>query len=322
MKRRFSIALALSALLVQGLGCAEDLTDDPAEPAAAADPAAAAQVASTQQALTSTSFTDTHVNAYSWRYAGCGGVPRKLQGYEPTAAGKYPLFVYLAGIEASYQASEATLAASTMAARGFVAATVEYTNGLADGTDCATHIADKSRCAFDPALPNGAIAKLCARAKADCSKGIVVLGHSLGGAVGLLARNVNPNVRAVATMSTSAGECLKPANRTLPASRHYAVAGYDDRATNGPASLNNVTGLSCSTTATQCPAGTFPAAGWLQVQNAQVTDAHADHCYMLSGGCPSSYAKTTTVDPRWAPPSRNAWSLVPTLEWLDRFVTH
>jgi hypothetical protein len=51
------------------------------------------------------------------------------------------------------------------------------------------------------------------------------------------------------------------------------------------------------------------AAGWMMVRNSQVQDGHADLSYMGDDH----------LDPGWAPPARNAWSLRPNLEWLAGF---
>ncbi len=83
------------------------------------------------------------------------------------------------------------------ALRGFVAASVGYTNGAFDGLGCESAPA-KARCAFDRNWPDSAINKLCSRPKADCNKGIVVMGHSLGGGIAILASEYNDQVRLVA----------------------------------------------------------------------------------------------------------------------------
>jgi hypothetical protein len=300
------LVLALAAGFVPG--CADD-----------------AGVGETAQAVTdlvpTVGFSDVHINAKSWGGAGCGGFTRHLWGQEPAAAGRYPVFVYFVGYIGVYTAVDAQRIVTEMAGRGFVAASVEYTSGLLDGLDCAT-TQNKASCAFSPTTTTSALYKLCHRAKADCSKGVVAAGISLGGAVVLLARNYNPNVQAVWTMATGTGNdtasCVEPPYRALPPSRHLALSGQAD-VTIGPVDLNAVTGLSCPTTSTECPytdGASFPTAGWYQVQNAQVADGAADHCYQLSGGCSG-----TTLEANWAPPSSYAWSLGPTLDWLKTFVS-
>jgi hypothetical protein len=271
--------------------------------------------------LATVGFTDTHVNANSWGGAGCGGFTRHIWGQEPTTGGPYPVYVHFVGWGASYLAVDAQALVTDMAGRGFVAASVEYTNGTFDGLNCATTL-NKASCAFNPGATTSAIYKLCHRAKADCSKGIVASGISLGGAVVLVARNYNPNVQAVWTISTGTGNntagCVEPQVRALPPSRHMALAGQADLLL--PTSdLNAVTGLGCPSGSTQCPVtpgASFPTAGWYQVQNLQVADGSADHCYPLAGGCSG-----TTLDANWGPPASDVWSMRPTLAWLGTFVT-
>jgi hypothetical protein len=281
-------------------------------------------ITETQAALVATvSFTDTHVNANSWGQPGCGGFTRHLWGQEPASGGPYPVFVYFVGFGGSYTAVDAKKAVTEMAGRGFVAASVEYTNGIFDGLDCPTTL-NKTSCAFNPTAPTSAIYKLCHRAKADCSKGIVAAGHSLGGGVVILAKSYDARVQAVWTIgagsSSSSTACLQPQNRALPPSRQLALAGQADPNT-GIAELNGVTGLSCPTGSTQCPVAagaSFPTAGWYQVQSSEVADGTADHCYEVAGGCSTS---PTALDANWAPPAAYAWSLGPTLDWLTQFVT-
>ena len=296
----------------------------------------------THHALTVSSFDAVHRNALPGLTSGCddrpSGIDRQLWGIEPDAAGTYPVFMYFVGWGGSHLFHTAQTVVQQMASKGFVAATIGYTNAVTDAIDCIG-TEWKAYCAFDRSLSGSAVSQLCSRPKADCSKGIVVMGHSLGGGVAIVAKNYNSNVQAVVSIGAAeqpllgSTECFRPfpsgqPPRALPNSRHLALAGQVELFGMGPPALDVVTGLSCGT-GFECavnPAEPMPTAGWLRVPNARMTDGLAGHCYMLVGNAWSplgynDYCLSETLEPNWAPPAAYPWSLVPTLNWLKRFVT-
>lgn len=73
--------------------------------------------------------------------------------------------------------------------------------------------------------------------------------------------------------------------------------------------VNAITGRSCSTP--NCLGA--DGSGWYAVQDAEVADGAADHCFhFISGGC---YGRQAPFDPGWRPGSRLPWALDPALEW-------
>jgi len=118
-----------------------------------------------------------------------------MLGHEPTAAGRYPVAVWLTGTLADFAGEGAQEFTKSMASLGFVAATVEYTNY--NYASCGT-LKTRASCVFNASSANSAIAKLCARSKADCSKGIVVAGIRQGATMASLAKSDDSAVEQVA----------------------------------------------------------------------------------------------------------------------------
>ena len=133
---------------------------------------AAVVVSTSASAQTLNSFTATYKGGSST----CG-TNYSIQGKEPSSLGTYPVFVYMVGTSESYTNASALAAVDEMAGRGYVAATVQYASSTFGS--CSTLTA-RSKCIFDSTSSTSAVAALCSRAKADCSKGIVVAGFSQG----------------------------------------------------------------------------------------------------------------------------------------------
>jgi hypothetical protein len=175
-----------------------------------------------------------------------------------------------------------------------------------------------ARCMFSPGSAGNALAKVCARPKADCSRGVVVSGFSQGGVIAALARNHSDLVRAAwligvdtpvvpATLAPPAG------TRALPDDRLRITLGRGDVGSLGP--LNQLTGQSCSTSPCLRPDGS----GFYVVEHAQVADGFADHCYWQSANMAWPYwscVSPPTFDPGFRPPSTVPWSLSANLDWL------
>lgn len=266
------------------------------------------------------SFTDTYRNGTN-----CGS-SNNITGREPTAAGKYPVFLYMVGTTESFTNASAIAAITGMANRGYVAATIQYPNSTFGS--CST-ISSRAQCIFNPNSTNSAVSKLCARAKADCSKGIVVGGFSQGSVIATLAKNFDSRVQAAYGLGDHAhyssfnlASCMNNGNHTLPSTSLRIVNGQADTFVGGSLSASvsdaqQVTGLSCASGATSCLRS--DGSGWIIVLNNQVQDGSADHCYMrASGGCSGSQ---NSLDQGWANGTA-AWELNPNLDWLSTRTAH
>lgn len=246
-----------------------------------------------------------------------------ISGFEPSAAGRYPVFVYMVGTAETYTNAAAMEAVKRMAGKGYVAATIEYAD--AQFGDCAV-IGAKASCIFDPNSAVSAVAQLCSRANADCSKGIVVAGFSQGSIMAILAKNYDARVQAaygtgvgVQYSSYDLRACVANGNRALQSDRLRVANGERDNFNGGTASavrsqLQELTGLDCGARAYGClnPNNS----GWLIVKNAQVEDTSADHCYMRQlGDCGGSQS---TLDTGWKSGTQD-WQLETNLQWLTNF---
>jgi len=283
--------------------------------------AAAASLAAAQ----TTTFTGTYSGGST---ASCG-TTYSISGQEPSASGKYPVFVYIGGTGESYTSNWANAAVSAAAAKGFVAASIQYDNG-SFGT-CST-IGQRAKCIFDASKATSAIQKLCSRAKADCSKGIVTGGLSQGSIISVLSKDHDARVQAsmgqgTGTTYTAAynlASCMANGKHAQPGSRLRIINGERDMFVGGTVatarnSAVTVTGISCSSTSTSCFQSN--GAGWYVVQNTEVADLYADHCFMGYGG--NDYIAQCSgalVDPYYQNGS-GAWALPATITWLKGFVT-
>jgi hypothetical protein len=166
---------------------------------------------------------------------------------------------------------------------------------------------------------------LCSLPGAACSKGIVTAGESQGGMLAVLAKNYAPEVAATYALSVSdhsslgnvnLSACMDKSHTAIPADRLMIINGEDDQFFGGQTPLMNVSGYTCPTGTFQCWSPGGNGAGWYIVQNSQVVDGAASHCYQMNGGCTG-----VTFDPNWYLPSTYDWSLMPNLEWLATFGT-
>lgn len=269
-------------------------------------------------AQTLKSFYTSYLNTPK---AGACNTRFAIDGKEPSQ-GKHPVFVYLVGTGESYQAAPAQAVVEQMAARGFVAATVQYPN--TSFGNC-TKLDARAACVFDQGSVQSAVAKLCARARADCGLGVVVGGFSQGSILAMLSANHDARVRAAWGIGAGVqygiydlNACVADGNRALPSDRLRLANGEADEFlsyTPGGtrAQSEAVTGLSCGPDATSCITGN--GSGWIVVQGAEVTDGIADHCYMRDGGCEAS---EDTLDPLWTTGTA-PWAVDASLDWLHSF---
>jgi hypothetical protein len=247
-----------------------------------------------------------------------------IDGVEPSAAGSYPVFLYMVGTTESFNNASATAAVQGMANRGFVAGTIQYDSG---SFGSCSQIASKAACIFNPNSATSAVQVLCSRAKADCSLGIVVAGFSQGAVIATLAKNTDSRVQAAYGMGDGVmystfnlSSCMANGNRTLQSDRLRAVNGQADQFTGDTeakqqTNMQSLTGFTCASGSTSCLQSN--GSGWIIVQNAQTEADDADHCYMRDGGCNASQ---NSLDTGWENGTAN-WELNANLNWLQGFVT-
>jgi predicted esterase len=265
------------------------------------------------------------LSSFSTTYSGGSGLvcgtTYNIRGQEPAAAGRYPVFVYTVGTTENHDHSSALAAVQEMAARGYVAATVEYDNGSFGS--CST-LTSRARCIYDAGRSSSAISRLCSRAKADCSKGIVVSGFSQGSIMATLAKNYDSRVQAAYGLGCGVeysiynlSSCVADGNRALPSDRLRIVNGEQDVFV-GPTE-SSVRAQSTETTGLSCPLASScfrsNGSGWYIIQDTQVSDGNADHCYMRNGSCIG-----LTLDSTWRSGTA-PWSLRTNLNWLTQFTT-
>ncbi|GAB4557665.1 MAG: hypothetical protein IV105_01260 [Rhizobacter sp.] len=247
-----------------------------------------------------------------------------IKGTEP-ASGKHPVFIYAVGTTEDWDNGQAMAAVAEMAAKGFVAAAVQYDNGLF-GT--CSQILAKAKYIYNSGSTSSAVSKLCSRATADCSKGVVVAGFSQGSVIAINAKNYDSRVRAAYGMGAhnlysvySLSSCMNNGNHTLASTNIRIVNGDNDTFPGGTASTvrassQSVTGKSCGSTAYQCL--NTNGSGWIMVKGSQLSDGSADHCYQRAlGGCLSS---EDLLDSGWRNGADN-WGLKANLTWLAGFAT-
>jgi hypothetical protein len=273
-------------------------------------------------AATST-FTATYSGANG--SATCG-TSYNISGVEPSDSAKHPVFLYMTGTTETYNNGHAMAAVNAMAAKGFVAAAVQYNSG---SFGSCTVIGQKAACIFKPGSTSSAVSKLCARARADCSKGIVVSGFSQGSVIATLAKNTDDRVRAAYGMGTynnyyslnDVSSCMTAGTFALPTSNLRIANGESDYYANTNAATVRsrseiVTGKSCGSSAYECL--NSDGSGWMMIKGSQVSDGSADHCYQrLLGDCIGS---ANSIDSVWKTGS-GKWALTANLNWLAQFAT-
>jgi hypothetical protein len=239
-----------------------------------------------------------------------------IYGYEPDTPGTYPVVFYLHSVLADWFGNEEGKRTAALAAgQGFVAVAVTYDSWLALN---ARRVDGNASCIFSPGVPSNPVGQVCARPEADCSRGLLVMGFSLGGAIAGRAKNFNPQVYGawlIGAGTTASPEAVSAdsGTRVLPNDKLRITVGQRDVL--GLDGLNQVTGQSCSSS----PCLRADGSGYYVVQDSEVADGVADHCYWMSVSGPfarNSCTRTPTFDPGFAPPSTKPWSLITDLDWL------
>jgi hypothetical protein len=232
--------------------------------------------------------------------------------------GPYPVFLWTPGTMENYADPLGLTMVRQMALRGFIAATVQYSNTNAV-QNCNAYTS-RAKSVYDATRSGSAVGVLCTLPGASCAKGIATAGISEGGMLSVLAKNYAPNVQASFAMSVSdydqngsinLSSCMDKPYTAIPANRLTIVNGQADTLFGGQTPLQNVSGYTCPSGTFQCWSPDGSGAGWYIIQNSQVTDGVADHCYEMVGGC-----TLTTFDGNWYLPSTYNWSLAPNLDWL------
>jgi hypothetical protein len=268
------------------------------------------------------SFTDSYNGASA--SGGSCGTSYSISGVEPADTAKHPVFVYTVGTTETYNDAAAMAAVHSMAAKGFVAATVGY--GTSSFGDCSV-IKSKTSCIYDPNNSASAIAKLCSRASADCSKGIVTGGFSQGSVIAIQAKNYDARVQAAFGMGAhnlystyNLSACMNNGNHTLTSDRLRISAGDVDIFPGGTQatvqkSETAVTGKTCADKSFSCLNSN--GSGWIIVKDSQVQDLSADHCFMRYGGCSLN---ENNLDTGWSSGTLD-WQLGANLNWLSGYAT-
>ncbi|HEX6245777.1 MAG TPA: hypothetical protein VFZ61_32860 [Polyangiales bacterium] len=271
--------------------------------------------------LRSFALTDLYFEQATLAGACTQGKPHPALGVEPEAAGRHPLFVYLTGTRMHHDGPEARKLIEEMARRGFVSVSLDYENRA---YAYCNSMRAKAQCLFGKSGSASALSKLCQRPNVDCERGIVVAGFSQGANLSALARNYEPRVagalllghghRAARFMDSTA--CQAAAATALDLSQTRSITGeadgfFGDTREGVRRQLEVVSGRTCSG-ALDClqPDGS----GWYIVQNSQLKDGGADHCFFFDaadGYC----AKFKGLDANWVAGSE-PWSLAPSLDWL------
>lgn len=266
--------------------------------------------------------TSDFTSSYKGGSSSCG-TTYQIKGKEPADTATHPVFIYMVGTSDTYDNAQGMAAVQGMADRGYVAATIEYPNAAMGYCNTLTA---RSKCIFDQSSAQSAVAALCARGQADCSKGIVVGGFSQGALLGILSRNYDTRVEAVYATGAhknyiiyNVNACVGNGNRALPSSRLRVINGENDLYGGGTqsavrASSVAVSGYQCSGTSCLQADGS----GWRLVLKSEVQDGSADHCYLRAKGCLSNQ---NNLDAGWLT-GPAAWTLNANLDWLTQFTAH
>jgi hypothetical protein len=308
---RFALGVLLTACAPEGDEANEqDLDIDQAD------------IASTAQGLTTTAFTMNAAYYSTDRSGNCSSsYKRNIVGAEPVDAGTFPVFIYLTGTDMPFNGADAQPFVQDMAARGFVAATVQYDSSSYPTCGLMTK---KASCLFNGSSANSAVSKLCARAKADCSKGVVVSGFSQGANLAALSKNYDARVRAAYLIGhgnraggfIDVSSCADDSRTTLLPSQMRSINGENDEFFGSNANgvrtqLQRVVGVSCAGSYNCLQAD---GSGWQMVRTTDVADRTANHCYFYQNGnraCTSHNG----YDNGWRTGTAS-WQLGPSLDWL------
>jgi dienelactone hydrolase len=262
------------------------------------------------------------VTEFSYRASGMKK-SLKINGFQPTGPGSYPIFIWFTGTGMSPWSGDDEIITSLMADRGFVALSVNYSTRQRYPGSCAALSAAAEE-VMSMADSNSAINTILASTKADINKGIVVSGFSQGGNMASLTKNYNASVEAAFVIGHGyvewGADCYKDVDTVLPNNRIRSIMGENDNAftgyfTDDPRTmLEETTGYSCGSSAMSCTQSN--GSGWWLVTSAETADGEDDHCFYYGPGfCGSLPFDANFEDGTYW------WSLEPSLDWLSTFVT-
>jgi hypothetical protein len=243
---------------------------------------------------------------------------RQTSGWQPTTPGPWPVFLYFIGTSnpAAFETDPAgSDIVEEMARRGHYALRVQYDsaalpNPLASGWTNAAYFHNKAGCIFDPTRTGSLTNAVCSSPGLDCNRGIAVWGHSQGALMAAMSGNYDGRIRAAVAMGLGPGYGTRAWTREfhLAPNRLRLLNGrqdegliFDDKARIGRETTGSLDSLQPGST----------AAGWYIVENNEVADGKADHCFFKSGGCTQ-----TGVSDSWWKSGSFVSSLPTTARWL------
>jgi hypothetical protein len=231
-------------------------------------------------------------------------------GFEPTAGGKHPLFLYFVGTtfsdsdtSARYDSQAAKAVTEAMARRGFVALSAHYDNTL-------NLSLDKLTCAFTTSNAKSLLGTACALSNVDCGKGIATWGHSQGALMAHAASQFEPRVRAVWATGYSGG------SYPLPSNRLRVVNGENDQMNGTWDTAKKAAGYSTS----ECPNNggsecfRSDGSGFAIVRKADCVTSTADHCWFDRRSCGDN---AISLEPNWTnAASTKTFALGANADWV------
>ncbi|MGL1934264.1 MAG: hypothetical protein OCD01_04570 [Fibrobacterales bacterium] len=240
--------------------------------------------------------------------------------YHPIQPGEYPLFIWMPNTNATINDTYVLQILRAMSKKGFVAVALDY--GQVDDFDQdMTNLYAKASSVFSNTDSHSAIAVIDdSIPSVDVSRGIVVAGWGQGASVSVIARNYNPQVRAVLALGAGIGQYnwLEPAlgmtNTMLDKSRLRSIIGAQDQfhgalATHVRMHQEIVTGYGDATHKKYDfiqPDGS----GWYMVYASLLTTGTPDHAFFKNQNTLEENFKTGMA----------SWCLNPSLNWLALFV--
>jgi dienelactone hydrolase len=242
---------------------------------------------------------------------------QELVGFAPCDERPHPLVIYVPGTVQPHDHAFIMQTLERMAQKGYAAFSIGYDN-FWPGQDCARYRA-RASCMFDPRREKSALSNLCALPQTDCSKGVVVMGHSQGGLIAILSADFAPDVRWVHAMGVTANppgripdlDCVLPGTRKLPPEKLLVACGDCDvffdgtrlnscqaRSPGVTRGLRELTGMRCQSRQ-HCIGrkGEGPRFGWIKIPGSRLRDREADHCYMFHQGCFGAPDEAWMTDP-------------------------
>jgi hypothetical protein len=259
---------------------------------------------------------------------------------EPTAPGHYPVFIYIVGTWGHYDSAYVNAILDGAVSQGFVAASIDYqVSSLA--RMCEQNGWFITQCMFSTTNNSeSALAAICGRSQADCDgAGVVVAGHSQGGAHAAMARNFDTRIRGAWTMGFadrhwdgSPQPCMDEGVTTLGKADKRLLHNDRLRVFRGGnegidiAWSNQTTGMSCAGTTT-CLNGAN-SSGWYYPSNNEVTFTlnPNKHCFFQSNPLDLFGNKVDcadTIDPKFTavpPATTYPAGLHANLSWLKETI--